>query len=172
MTPADLYRTCRFSARRLETLQRYTGTGDEDRQRAFRAGLPLPQPSPGKVADLKLITGLRQAGRYVGRVHVVDRPLSDYVRYELAAYGENVAAGEDVLIADRSLHPGLEGLAQDFAIFDSETVVLFDYDADGHVRGYEIAEDEATVTRCIGQYVLAAGRAVIRADFVAASRAA
>ena len=29
MTPADLYRTCRFSACRLETLQQYAVSGDE-----------------------------------------------------------------------------------------------------------------------------------------------
>ena len=36
-----------------------------------------------------------------------DRPLSAYVRYELAVYAENVAAGEEVRIADRSAHPEL-----------------------------------------------------------------
>lgn len=169
MTPADLYRTCRASARRLETLQHYDVPGDEDRQRAFRAGEPLPPPKPGKLADLALIAELRKAGRYVGRVHVVDQPLSPYVRYELAVYAENVAAGEDVLIADRSLHPDLEGLAQDFAIFDSETVVLFDYDSGGRIRGYQIASDQETVKRCVYLYGLAAARAVPLAEFMAAS---
>ena len=89
-------------------------------------------------------------------MHVVDRPLSDYVRYELAVYAENVAAGEDVLIADRSPHPELEGLVRDFAIFDAETVVLFDYDDDGRVHGYRIADDVETVKRCRTQYDLAA----------------
>ena len=120
--------------------------------------------------DLALIADLRKRGRRVGRVHVVDRPLSDYVRYELAVYAENVAAGEDVLIADRSAHPELEGLAQDFAIFDSETVVLFDYD-DGRVRGYQIAVDRESVNRCVAEYDLAATRSVPLAEFMAAAAA-
>ena len=63
MTPADLYRTCRVSACRLETLQHYDVPGDEERQRAFLAGEPLPPPRQGKLDDLKLITKLRESGR-------------------------------------------------------------------------------------------------------------
>jgi hypothetical protein len=170
-TPADLYRTCRVSARRLETLQDYDVSGDEERLRAFLAGEPMPPPRQGKAEDLALIADLRKRGRYVGRVHVVDRPLTDYVRYELAVYAENVAAGEDVLIADRSAHPNLEGLAQDYAIFDSETVVLFDYDDDGRVRGYRVADDRETVERCVAEYDLAAARSVPLAEFMAATAA-
>lgn len=79
MTPADLYRTCGASAWRLEVLQHYAGAADEERQRAFHAGEPLPPPGPGKVSSLALISRLRQAGRQVGRVHVVSQPLSAYV---------------------------------------------------------------------------------------------
>lgn len=169
-TPADLYRTCRASARRLETLQHYDiPPSDEERRRAFDTGQPLPPPGPGKLADLALIAELRRHGRYIGRVHVVDHPLSPYIRYELAVYAENLAAGEDVLIADRSLHPELEGLTTDFTIFDSGTVILFDYDAGGHVRGYRIADDRETITRCLEQYALAATRAVPLAEFAAAA---
>lgn len=170
-TPADLYRTCRVSARRLETRQRYDVTGDEERLRAFLAGEPLPPPSPGKLADLELITSLRRKGRYIGRVHVVSLPLTDYLRYELAVYAENAAAGEDVRIADGS-RPILAELDQDFALFDSETAILFDYDDAGKVRGYRIADDRATVTRCIRQYMFANAGAVPLNDFMAADRAA
>lgn len=51
-TPADLYRTCRVSACRLETLQHYAGTGDEDRQRTFHAGQQPRPPRQGKLDDL------------------------------------------------------------------------------------------------------------------------
>ena len=105
----------------------------------------------------------------MGRVHVVDRPLTDYVRYELAVYAENVAAGEDVLIADSSVYPELAGLTQDFALFDSETAVLFDYDEDGLVRGYRISDDVRIVRGCTEQYVAVAERAVPFADFMAAA---
>lgn len=173
MTPADLYRTCRVSACRLETLQHYDVPGDEERQQAFHAGHSLPPPRRAKLDDLGLIGKLRESGRKVGRVHVVDQPLSAYVRYELAVYAENVAAGEDVRIADRSLHSELEALTEDFAIFDAETddasVVLFDYDTGGRVHGYRIASDRETVDRCREQYDLALARSVPLSEFVAAS---
>jgi hypothetical protein len=173
MTPADLYRTCSASAWRVETLQHYTGTADEERQRAFHAGEPLPPPGPGKLASLALISRLRRAGREVGRVHVVSRPLSAYVRYELAAYAENEAAGEAIRIADKSLHPGLGSIAQDFAIFDEgtpqATVILFDYDDAGLVRGYRVTDDPEAVERCRRQRDLALARSVPLADFTAAS---
>jgi hypothetical protein len=172
MTPSDLYHACSVSAYRLETLQHYDVPGDEDRQRAFHAGEPLPPPRQGKQDDLKLIAMLQESGRQVGRIHVVDQPLSPYVRYELAVYAENVSAGEDVRIADRSIHPELETLARDFVIFDAETsdaaVVLFDYDSDGHVRGYRIASDPETVGHCHEQYRLALTRSVPLAEFTAA----
>ena len=62
-TPADLYRTCRTSARRLETRQHYLVPGDDERQRAFLAGSELPAPGPGKIADLELIADLVRRGR-------------------------------------------------------------------------------------------------------------
>ncbi len=173
MTPADLYRTCSASAWRLEVLQHYTVTGDEERQRAFHAGGPLPPPGPGKLSSLALISRLRQAGRQVGRVHVVSQPLSAYVRYELAAYAENVAAGEDIRIAEKSLYPELGSIMQDFAIFDEETpqaaVVFFEYDDAGLIRGYQVTDDAETLERCRRQRELAFARSVPLAGFTAAS---
>ena len=176
MTPADLYRDCSLSAWRIEALQHYAGTGDEERQRAFREGRPLPPPGPGKLEDLKLIARLHREGRTIGRVHVVDRPLSEYLRYELAAYAENAAAGEEVRIADRSAHPELAEIASDFAIFDAEAdseaaVILFNYDSDGVVRGYEISYDPETVERCRDLLDLAYAFSVPLSEFTAAAAA-
>jgi hypothetical protein len=172
ITPVDLYRTARVSAWRLETLQHYDVPGDEGRQRAFHAGEPLPAPRQELQDDMRLIADLRRRGVQVGRVHVVDRPLSDYVRYELAVYAENVAAGEDVRIADRSAHPELEPLTQDFAIFDRERqhpgVILFDHDGNGKVAGYWVTFDRKTVPACREQIELALGLSVPLAEFTAA----
>lgn len=167
MTPKDLYRACRVSAWRLETLQHY----DEERQRAVQAGEPLPPPRPGKLDDMRLTSELRQAGIDIGRVHVVDRPLTAYLLYELAVYPENVGAGEDVRIADRSVHPELSDLDHDFAIFDAQTsqpeVILFSYDEAGRILGYEHTRDAATVQRCREQIDLALSMSVPLGEFAA-----
>jgi hypothetical protein len=173
MTPADLYRDCRVSAWRVEALQHYTVPGDDERQRAFHAGEPLPPPRQGKQDDLALIAKLHRAGRQVGRVHVVDWPLSDYVHYELAVYAENAAAGEEIRIADRSQHPDLAAVTLDFVIFDTGTpqvaVVLFEYDDAGLVRGYQVASDLETVEQCERQLELALARSVRLETFTAAT---
>lgn len=176
MTPADLYRDCALSAWRVEARQHYTVPGDEERQRAFRAGEPLPPPGPGKRDDLALITRLTDEGRTVGRIHVVDRPLSDYVRYELAVYAENVAAGEAVRIADRTAYPELGEIARDFVIFDAEApsdtaVILFDYDDTGLVHGYRIATHPGTIEQCREDLDLAYAYSVPLAEFMAATAA-
>lgn len=171
MTPADLYRGCSVSAYRLETLQHYDVTGDE-RYRAFASGCPLPPPGPGKAEDLRLIERLTGAGRKVGRVHIIDRPLTDYLRYELAVYAENAAAGEDIRIADRAAHPDLLGLRRDFAVFDAETrhgaAMVFDYNPAGRVAGYRINDHRGVVRRFRELYDLAAGHSVPLAEFVTA----
>jgi hypothetical protein len=176
MTPADLYRDCALSAWRIEALQHYTVPGDEERQRAFHAGKPLPLPGPGKQDDLALIARLTGAGRTVGRIHVVDRPLSDYVRYELAVYAENVEAGEEVRIADRSLYPELGEIGADFVIFDAEAgpdaaVIVFDYDDAGLVRGYRILDRPETIEYCRDLLSLAYAYSVPLAEFTVTAAA-
>jgi hypothetical protein len=128
-------------------------------------------PGPGKRDDLELIAALKQASRAVQRVHVVSRPLSDYIRYELTAYAENAAAGEDIRIADRSAHRELGDLGEDFTIFDAGTsgasVILFRYDGGGRLHGYRHATDQETVMRCGGQYDLALACSVPLNEFMA-----
>ena len=47
-----------------------------------------------------------------------------YLRYELAAYRENIDAGEEVGIAVRSWHPDLADLTEDFVLFDPGTAAV------------------------------------------------
>lgn len=170
MTPLDLYRACEVSACRLETLQVYAGD-DEGRQRALLRGDPLPPPNAGRTADLELIASLRQAGRLIQRVHLVALPLSPYMRWELAVYRENVEAGEDVRIADLSVHPGLAG-GSDFAVFDAGTpaasAILFGYDATGQLRGYEHVTGRPAVANCAQRYAAALACSVSLDEFMAA----
>jgi hypothetical protein len=68
-------------------------------------------------------------------VHVVDVPLTPYLRYEMAAYRENLAVGEEVFIAARPWHLDLAGVMVDFVLFDPgigrQAVVWMRYDAMG-----------------------------------------
>jgi hypothetical protein len=170
MTLAELWETFRASAFRLEALQYYVLAEDEPRRQAFREGRPLP-PRPGKTESLRMITGAVAAGKRVQRAHVVDLPLSDYIRYELAVYPENIAAGEDVRIAPRSAHPGLRDLTTDFWLFDAEdtrpAVVWFRYAPDGRVISRDYSGDPREIGLAREQRDLALACSLSLSEFLA-----
>jgi uncharacterized protein DUF6879 len=92
------------------------------------------------------------AGKHWSRVHVVDRPPSDYVRFELAAYQESAGAGEVIGIADRRAHPALDYLRRDFWLFDAETdhplAAVISYDPDGQYAGAAVTTEPAMIMAC------------------------
>ncbi|MCD2191599.1 DUF6879 family protein [Actinomycetospora soli] len=116
---------------RLETLQDYAGVSREEQervaswlrgQREFRS---VSEDSYLARAAKHTLEGKRRS-----RVHVVTLPLSDYMRYELDAYRENVAVGEQISIADAQAID--TPLGPDFWLFDAGTptaeAVIMHYD--------------------------------------------
>lgn len=165
----DAFRRFTHEAVRLETLQFYKVPGDEERQRAFREGRPLT-PRTEKSASLRVIREATEAGKQFGRIHVVDWPLSDYVRYEIeAAYVENAAAGEEILIVDRAADPALDTLHDDFVLFDSGTdhaaVVWYRYTDAGELTAWEAGTAD-DVHACREALDMARRHAVPLADFL------
>jgi hypothetical protein len=155
---------------RLETLQHYDVPGDEDRQRAFAEGRPLPV-RPGKQATLDGIQRATTAGRRYTRVHVIDLPPSPYVRYEMAAYAENAAAGERVLLVNRAADPGLDRLRTDFNLFDGRSArpiaVFYRYTSTGRLVGWELSDDPSVIAECRMQVDLAIRLAIPLGEFIA-----
>jgi hypothetical protein len=140
---AQAFSTFERSAFRLETLPAYDVPEEEARLRLFRSGAALPPRSPDTDEWLAFIARSVGAGRSVERVHVVTHPLSDYLRFELACYLENEAAGERVGIAVRDEASPLPELVEDFWLFDDEHVFVMQYDANGRFLGAEPAADPA-----------------------------
>lgn len=128
-----------WEAFRLETLPFYSVRSEQMEYEKFLATgeLDIPDNDPWLVR----VRHFRQTGRWVGRVHVISRPLTDYLRYEFAVYRRTVEAGEDVRILDLTDRPDPGLPAQDFWLFDDSTVVLMDYDSDGIQLGRELLED-------------------------------
>jgi hypothetical protein len=124
---------------RLETLPAYGVSKEQGGfERFLTTGkLDIPDDDPWLVR----VRHFRHTGRWVGRVHVISRPLTDYLRYEFAVYCRNVEAGEDVRILDLTDRPDPGLPAQDFWIFDETAVVRMDYDLDGTQLGRELLED-------------------------------
>ncbi|MFD9689062.1 DUF6879 family protein [Kitasatospora sp. NPDC059088] len=134
-----VFDTFEREAFRLETRSAYAMPGEDEEFREFLATgeLDIPEDDPW----LTRVRTYRASGRRICRVHVLTRPLSDYLRYEFAAYAHNVKAGEDIRILDLTGRddPGLPD--QDFWMFDDTTVVDMRYRSDGTQSGRELLED-------------------------------
>ncbi len=125
------------TAYRLETLQAYDVSYEEEPYRAFLAGHPQPR-DPAKNQWVSMIGDAVRAGKVFQRVHVVREPLTDYLRYELGwSYPPNVEAGEDIriLVAQPGSWPmSARGKIlpelKDYWLFDSSDLWVMEY-ADG-----------------------------------------
>ncbi|MFJ4941521.1 DUF6879 family protein [Streptomyces albidoflavus] len=128
---------------RLETLPEYRVPQEAEEIAAFLSG-ELIDPhtySNEYTDDLKRV---RREGKTKGRVHIVTRPLSDYLRYEFMYYQPHAWAGEDIRILDVTGRPNpLEGV-QDFWMFDRTEVVLMNYESDGTQINREIYEGDVS----------------------------
>jgi len=140
-----LFDSFKYSAFRLETLQHYAVAAEDARLTAFREGLPRPERSTRTSPWLRRIAATTVEGKSWSRVHIVEHPLSEYLRYELVSYVESQAVGERISVADRAPHPELAGLRADFWLFDAGTdsahAVLMHYDQGGAVVGREAVHD-------------------------------
>lgn len=115
---------------RLETLQAYAVDYERAEYEQFLRDGRFDRPQ-GDWQDM--IARHRQAGRHLDRVHVVVEPLTDYLRYELAAYRQNNAAGEDIglIPVTGSTWPAELPEGTDFWLFDNAEVWDMHYDPDG-----------------------------------------
>ncbi|SDY03715.1 hypothetical protein SAMN05421504_104296 [Amycolatopsis xylanica] len=133
-----LFQNFERSAFRLETHQTYTMPNEQAGLARFLAGEPKPEGHNANwTAYVRQTTA---SGKTIQRAKVVKRPFTDYTRY-LMSWGVpgNVAAGEDYRIADVTEHPP-SWPDQDFWLFDESTVALLNFNADGTLRGRELAD--------------------------------
>lgn len=132
----------RREAWRLETLSQYLMPQEAAELAAFAAGARI---DPHAVSNEYTGRLRRQAveGRSQGRVHIVTRPLSTYLRFEFSQYyAPHALAGEKIRILDvTDRRNPLEGV-QDFWIFDGAEVVLMNYHPDGRQINREVHEGD------------------------------
>lgn len=125
---------------RLETLPQYLMPQEEEEFAAFKAGRRI---DPYAVSNEYTDRLRRQVaeGRTQGRVHVVTRPLSDYLRFEFSQYyAPHALVSEHIRILDvTDRNDPLEGV-QDFWMFDRTEVVLMNYHSDGRQINREVYE--------------------------------
>jgi hypothetical protein len=157
VTPTDIaanYDRFTTSAFRLESLPQYKVESETASIEAFLRGEPRPERSVRTQAWLARIAKTTVVdGKCWSRVHIIDFPLSDYVRYELEGYVESQAAGERIGIIDRARNPEFSELREDFWLFDAETDQPFAhaqlYTPDGAYKGARPVTDHAELARYI-----------------------
>ena len=164
----SMYRAASREAFRVEAQQRYAVPAEDAQFRAFTEGRPMPS-DPRVNRSMQVIRAAVAAGTRIRRVHVVDLPLTVYLRYEMAAYRENVDAGEEVGIAVRAWHPDLAGLTEDFVLFDPGTdrpaMVWLRYDDQGRLTGRDYSDDPADLARAARHREVALAHAVPLSEF-------
>jgi hypothetical protein len=172
MSDVDLlgmYSRAAHEAFRLEAQQQYAVPAEDAQFRAFTEGRSLP-PDPRVDRSMQIIRTAVARGCLIRRVHIVDLPLTVYLRYEMAAYRENIDAGEEVGIAVRSWHPDLAELTEDFVLFDlgSEhpAMVWMRYDEQGQLTGRDYSDEAADLARAALQREVALAHAVPLHEFM------
>ena len=127
------------TAFRLETYPIYDVVSEREEYEHFlySGSLCIPDDDPW----ITRVRHFRATGRWIGRVHTLRRPLTDYLRYEFAVYRYTVAAGEDVRILDVTNQPDPGLPSEDFWLFDDTSIVRMDYDGQGKQLARELLED-------------------------------
>ena len=144
-----LFASFKHTAYRLETLQAYDVSYEIEPYRAFLAGQPRPRDE-SKNAWTAMLRDARDSGKIVQRVHLVNEPLTDYLRYELQwSYPPNVEAGEDTRILPASTPPAREvvslGILDDYWLFDSSDLWVMQYDHEGRFEYIRQVSDPGVI---------------------------
>jgi hypothetical protein len=132
-----------FTAYRLESLQHYDVSYEEAEFGRFLAGESRGEfPGINEWIDGTVAKAVA-AGKHLYRVHVVEEPLSDYVRFECSwAYEHTSAAGEDIRILAVQEGQWPRDLPRyDYWLFDSKVLVEMHYADDGRFEAAQLVDE-------------------------------
>src|ERR1700744_4059786 len=118
------------SATRIETLPSYDAPDEREEFAHYLTGAPLPPDRNAEWADN--IRRCVAAGKYMGRVHIIDHVLNPYLQFEIDwYYAINGAAGEDIRFVFTEDVPAL--VYTDTWLFDDKTVLDLSYSKEGEL---------------------------------------
>lgn len=125
---------------RLECRAHYDLRHEDEDFRRYLAGQPGPTSTWPEVIRSEVGRGLNTY-----RVHVVQSPLTDYLRYECEwAYTANASAGEHIRILDTSeQHKPASVGVEDFWLIGDEHLLVMHYSTDGEFVGASIGDERA-----------------------------
>jgi uncharacterized protein DUF6879 len=160
---------------RLETFAEYR-VGEDDEIAAWLRGDPKPERSVRTSPWLaRIARSTTVDGKNWSRAHIVELPLTDYLCYEIDAYIESQAAGEQIRIAVRDGKTALDDLREDFWLFDAgqsdRYAIAMNYAADGSLNGFDFVTDPTTLDRYETEQQIVWNAATPLNQFLSASRA-
>lgn len=133
----------RYSLFRLETLQSYSGSSEDEALAEWRRTGTIPLTEELRQWCERIQRRVKDGCR-AQRVHVVTEPLTDYMRFELASYEPNVEAGEDVRVIpvrDDRQWPTDVPSGADFWLIDGRQLWSMQYAPDGEWLGADLVTD-------------------------------
>lgn len=142
----------KHSAWRFEQQRAYFIGYEHQQFDDFLAGHPeSPTKNPELGAWMKQVAGHVASGKTVGRVRIVDEPLTDYQRWMRWMDRWNREAGEtiDYLTRRHAREVGLLPAAgnEDWWLFDNERLLLMHFDDKGFRTRVELLVDEPEIIK-------------------------
>lgn len=137
---------------KVEVLQDYTGEDKGPSLAAWMTGdrelsmqLARNEPNDWQQACQEKV----ERGVMLTRIHVVDYPLSDYMKWEIEIYKvRNIPLGkETVYLLDRKDIGDLELPAGDLMMFDKKYVAIGHYDESGYAATQTFYDESDDITR-------------------------
>jgi hypothetical protein len=145
-----LFTSYKKYAFRLETLQEYAVSYEDRPFRDFLAGHQR-YTDPDHLPWVEMIADNEKKGLRMSRVHVVEEPLTNYLKFEILwPYKDNVDAGDDIRILPVAKGEWPKGLPhEDFWLFDDNLVAKMKYDEEyGFVEAL-LTDEKNIVDECI-----------------------
>ncbi|MFE2703525.1 DUF6879 family protein [Streptomyces mirabilis] len=140
---SHLFREFRHTAWRLETRHGYASDRNSPKWASFLAGEDIAA-EPDNAWRKNVRTQTAQGKRFE-RVRLVDEPPTQGQEFLLASGLGNVAAGEDIRNLPRAEAQRLRLPDFDFWLFDSKTLVRFEFDDEDTTLGVYVTEDPTEV---------------------------
>ncbi|MFG3268463.1 DUF6879 family protein [Streptomyces bobili] len=164
---AELLDTAQQSAVHLEMRDSYGVTAEADSFARWKeTGAVDDDPeSPYWAPWTHLIRRIVSRGVVVRRARIVSEPVSDYIRYEYAGTGANVAAGEDVRWLPRRQASDIALPGNDFWLIDGRLIRWNHFAGDGGSAPGEISEDPAAARLCAEAFEAVWQRAIPHAEY-------
>ncbi len=130
----------------VEFRDTYNVRGEDGPFERFRRG--EPDDFEWLAGWLEFIREVTAAGVVVQRARIVSVPHGDYTRWGFAVAPHSIAAGEDIRYLPRRLARGIDFPAEDYWLFDDDTLVWSVFSDGGRTGGFAREFDADPIAGC------------------------